>query len=406
MNKSLLFTIDFPPHVGGVANYYNEICAYLPSDKIVVLAPSDLDNNENLPFLPVGRQEFPSFTRRGKQREDAPSPPLERGGEGGVTIHRKNLITNLPIWPKWLPAFWHLYKTIKKEKIQNVLVGQVLPLGTVTLCLSKIMSFQYFVFTHGMDILMAQKSQRKKILLKKILKHAEGIITNSEFTKKELLKIGVQENKITIIYPCPYYKPPASEEIKKEIIKKYNLDGKKIILSVGRVVQRKGFDMVITSMNDIIREEKNAVYLMVGGKGNYETELKNLIENSPAKENIIFIKDGNCDEIKSLFDLCDVFIMPSRQIGEDVEGFGIVYLEANLFGKPVIVGRSGGSVEAVIENETGLLVDPASLTEISQAVLKLLQNKDLAAKLGSQGKMRAEKEFTWDRQVEKLKSIL
>lgn len=388
MNKSLLFTIDFPPHVGGVAHYYKEVCDHLPSDKIAVLAPKDVCHAE---LVSVSDGEIP------KQIQD---------DSDQIKIYRENLITKLPIWPKWLGSFWHLFKTIKKEKIKNVLVGQVLPLGTVTLCLSKIMGFQYFVFTHGMDILMAQKSRRKKMLLKKILKQAKGIITNSEFTKKELLKIGAEENKIIIVYPCPYYKPPADEEVKKGIIRKYNLDGKKIILSVGRAVQRKGFDMVIKSMDDIIKEDKSAIYVIAGGKGNYEAELKNLIENSPAKENIIFIKGSNCSEIKSLFDLCEVFVMPSRQIGEDVEGFGIVYLEANLFGKPVIVGRSGGAVEAVVNNETGFIVNPESIQEISQAVLKLLKDKNLAEKLGREGKARAESEFTWDKQVEKLKSVL
>lgn len=371
MNKSLLFTIDFPPHVGGVANYYREVCNHLPSDKIAVLA---LKNGGELDF--------------------------------DYNVYREKLLTDKPIWPKWLPAFWYLYKIIRKEKIKNVLIGHVLPLGTVAHFLSKIFKFDCYVFTHGLDILIAQKSKRKDILLKRILRCAKGVITNSEFTKKELLKLGVLEDKITVVYPCPHFKPPAQEEIKNELTEKYNLNDKKIILSVGRAVERKGFDMVIKSMEEVVKKDSSAVYLLASGNGNYEEKLKDLAVNSVAKNNIIFIEKSSPEEIKALFDICDIFIMPSRQIGEDVEGFGIVYLEANLFGKPVIAGRSGGAVEAVIHNETGLVVNPKSTEEISEAILRLLQNRDLAQKLGAQGKKRAENNFSWDKQVEKLKSIL
>jgi phosphatidyl-myo-inositol dimannoside synthase len=371
MNKSLLFTIDFPPHIGGVANYYREFCNHLPSDKIVVLA---LKNGKELDF--------------------------------DYKVYREKLIADKFIWPKWFPAFWHLYKVVKKEKIKNVIVGQGLPLGTVAYYLSKILKFDYYIIFHGLDIVTTKKIKRKRFLMDKILKKVKGVIVNSEFTKREVLEMGLDENKIKVLYACPHFKPPAKESVKRDILKKYNLVNKRILLSVGRAVERKGFDVVIKAMEGVVKEDKNIVYLLAGGSGNYREELKVLINTSLAKENISFIDNANDDEVKALYDLCDVFIMPSRQIGEDVEGFGIVYLEANLFSKPVIGGRSGGAVEAVVDNKTGLIVDPENVEEIGRAILKLMKNSELAKKMGLEGKMRAEQEFTWSNQVKKLKNIL
>ncbi len=371
MNKTLLFTIDFPPYIGGVANYYREICDHLPSEKIVVLAPKN-----------GGEIDF------------------------DYKIYRGKLLIDKPIWPKWLPAFWHLYRVVKKEKIKKVLVGQGLPLGTVAYCLSKILKFDYYIFFHGLDIVTTKKIKRKKFLMEKIFKGVSGVIVNSEFTKREVLELGLSEDKITVLYPCPYFRPPAQDDVRKEIVKKYNLTDKKILLSVGRAVERKGFDMVIRAMEEVVKEDRGIIYLLAGGYGNYTDELKNLIKNSPAKENIYFIEDTKGEKVRALYDLCQVFIMPSRQIGSDVEGFGIVYLEANLFGKPVIGGRSGGAIEAVVDNKTGLVVDPENIKEISDAILRLIKNQELAQKLGEEGRRRAEQEFTWGRQVKKIKSFL
>ena len=373
MNKTLLFTIDFPPNFGGVANYYREICEHLPSDKIVVLTIRDDRAGENRKFY---------------------------------KIYRKNLLTKLAIWPKWLPSFWHLYKIIKKEKIKTVLVGQVLPLGTVAMILSKIMKFNYIVLTHSFDILIAQKSKRKKCLLKKILKNAKNITANSNFTKQKLVDLGIKKNKITIVYPCPYFKPPANEKIKNDLIKKYNLENKKIILTIGRMVERKGADMVIKSIPKIKTEIKNIVYIIAGGNAYYKKDLVELSKKFSVNDRIIFMPNAKDEEIKALYDLCDLFIMPCRQINEDVEGFGIVFLEANCFNKPVIGGKSGGAMEAIIDNETGLLVNPLNLDEISNAIIKLLNNKNLTEKFGIAGRQRAEQEFNWKKQTEKLKILL
>lgn len=371
MNKTLLFTIDFPPNIGGVANYYFEIYKHLPNNKITVL------------------------TQKTNNKDDY-----------SFNIYRKELISFLPIWPRWLPAIFHLYKTIKKEEVSTVLVGQILPLGTIAFLLSKILNIEYVVFTHGFDILKSQKRKRKKYLTEIILKNAKNIIANSNFTKNEIKKLGVKPDKITTLYPCPHIKPPAKNDVKKRLINEYDLKDKKIILSIGRMVKRKGFDTVIKSMNLVTKSVDNAVYIIAGGVGNYENEIRKTVKKYNQKNNITIISNPTNDEIAALYDLCNVFIMPSRKIGADVEGFGIVYLEANLFEKPVIGGASGGVSEAIINDKTGLLVDPESVGEIKDAIVKLLNNEGVAKTMGVYGKKRVDEQFTWNAQVKKLQNIL
>ena len=107
-----------------------------------------------------------------------------------------------------------------------------------------------------------------------------------------------------------------------------------------------------------------------------------------------------------MYNLCDVFIMPARESKDDVEGFGIVYLEAASFTKPVIAGRGGGVREAVVDNETGILVDGKNADEIAGAIIKLFKDKDLREKLGRQGRERVEKEFSWEKSAGEFEKLL
>lgn len=120
----------------------------------------------------------------------------------------------------------------------------------------------------------------------------------------------------------------------------------------------------------------------------------------------IIIEDASDEERNAWYDLCDIFIMPARQIEGDVEGFGIVYLEAGLHGKPVIAGDSGGVRDAVVDNLNGLLVNPESGSEIAAAIVKLARDEALRKRLGEQGRERALKNFDWKKQVERIYKII
>ena len=373
MKKLLIGTIEFPPQRGGIANYLAGLAGALPKDKIAVLAPrfSGAENFDN-------RQPY--------------------------KVYRRNLFSKF-IWPKWLPIVWHLWRTARREKVEAILVGQVLPVGTAALAVKRFFKIPYFISCHGMDILTAAENPRKKNLMNKILEQAAGVVANSEFTKNELIKLGVAENKIAIIYPCPVdgsrIEPGKVNEIKNRL----GLADKKIILTAGRLVARKSYDKVIEAMPKILEKVQQAIYV-IAGDGPEKESLKFKIENLKLENEVLLLGEVSEEKKNAFYQLCDLFIMTPRQIGADVEGFGTVYLEANKFGKPVIAGRSGGVTEAVVDGVTGLIVDPENINQIAEAVIKILTDETLTKKLGEQGRERVEKEFIWEIQIVKLEKII
>jgi len=348
----LLFTLEYPPFKGGVANYYGNVVKYYKDDIFVLTG--------------------------------------------------KKLLK-----PHWIFSLLYLWRVIKKDKINTVLVGHILPLGTVTWLLHKILKFDYIVFLHGMDLTFAMKVPRKKQLAVKILRDAKKVIcVNSHVAK--LLEDNFSSDiftKVAVVNPGIHLRIRNKESgIKNELIEKYNLTGKKVLLQVGRLVERKGVDIVLKAMPKVLQECLDLVYVIIG----IGPELKNYelrITNYELTNNVILVTDADDEELQAWYELCDIFIMPSRDMDGDFEGFGIVYLEANAHGKPVIGGDSGGVRDAVKDGVNGLLVNPVSTEEIKNAIVKLYKDDELRKKLGAQGKEWARK-FEWEKQVEKIVKLL
>jgi len=364
MVKILLFTLEYPPFKGGVANYYGNVVKYwLEPDDIFVL-----NNNHN------------------------------------------KLVKNW-LWPKWLPAVRQLWQAVKKEKINYVLVGHVLPLGTIAWLLSYFLKFKYSVILHGMDFAYALHKARKKRTTKRILIKAQSIICANSYTAKlvENFLGKKQAGKVQVVNPGITPRKQKAKSKKQEIlINKYNLQNKIILFSVGRLVKRKGFDMVIEAMMEVLKKVPDLVYL-IAGAGPDEKSLKKkassgTLASLPAT--IIFLGKITDEEKWAWLDLCDLFITVSRNIKGDFEGFGIVYLEANIAGKPVIAGDSGGVRDAVKDGVNGLLVNSEDAAEIAEAIIRLAKDRNLRKKLGEQGRERAIKEFNWEKQVGKIYSLI
>jgi phosphatidylinositol alpha-1,6-mannosyltransferase len=365
--KILLFTLEYPPTKGGVSKVYENIVKHwVEPDNIFVLHNNDPEHsgliNNNLPFL------------------------------------------------KWLPAVWQFFKIIKKEKIDHVLVGQILPLGTVAYIVSKFIKIKYTIILHGMDFTFALKTARKKWLAGKILKNAENIICMNNYVAglvKEF--VGVKEAvKVAMVNPGVENHIAHSTEHITKLRHKYNLENKIVLFSMGRLVKRKGVDMVLKSLPEALKVAPNLVYV-IGGGGVDEEYLKNLAQNTPLIKGaggIIFLGKISDEEKWEWFNLCDIFIMPSRDMDGDFEGFGIVLMEANSVGKPVIAGDSGGISDAVENGFNGLLVDPNDKNDIIYAITKLAKDKELREKLGRQGRERAENKFNWEGQVGKIFNLI
>jgi phosphatidylinositol alpha-1,6-mannosyltransferase len=310
-------------------------------------------------------------------------------------------------WPfKIIRLLFLAMGIIKKEKIEKVIIANILPTGIIGIFLKLFTAKPYILFTYGMDVFYPRSWVRRSVI-SLILKQAEKIIAISRYTRMCLTRFGVNIEKSFIITPatdCSYFQPGKDVS---SIQDKYSVKGKKVILTVGRLDMRKGQDMVIRSLPVIIKEIPEVVYLIVG-RGDDRERLVSIVEELSLKDHVYFAGGVHREELPLFYNLCDLFIMVSRELEEtgNVEGFGIVYLEANACGKPVIAGKSGGVEDAVVDGYSGFVVNPKDPGAIQHAMLTLLKDKELALKLGRNGLERVREQFTWERASRQLYQVL
>lgn len=362
--KTLLFTLEYPPFRGGIANY-----------------------NENVVrFWPL----------RQAQGEPGNEIFVLNNNDGRLINNR------LPVL-KWLPAVFTLWRTVKKEKISHVLVSEILPLGTVAFLVSCLARVRYSVFIHGTDLGMAQAVPRKRKLAKIILNNCQAIICNSRFVAGSVASFIGPSDKIIAVNPgvdISRLAPPDREYFEK-LKQKYGLENKLVLLTIGRLVHRKGIDLVLDSLPEALKEEPRLFYAVIG-IGPELINLKSKILALGLKDRAIIISDAGDEERNAWLALADIFIMTPREVAGDPEGFGIVYLEASAAGKPIIASDTGGVGEAVETGVSGLLTKPDSVPDITAAIIKLAGDENLRKTLGKQGRERAIKSFDWKKQVQKI----
>lgn len=366
MKRTLLVTLDYPPMLGGVANYYKNIVEQLPADSIFVL-----DNDKD---------ELLSNSRL--------------------------------LWPRWIRGVLNTRRAVKQYEIERLLVGQLLPIGTIALILKKWMKLPYGVMTHAMDVTLPfgpQGSTRKQWLVKKILKNADFVTTVSSYTRKKLQNLGVPPSRIIVVYPCPNIDGSSSAVSSGQLAQldqQYTLQNQRVLLSVGRLVERKGIDTVIQAFAALKEKHENVHYVIIGS-GSDRERLRQLAATHGVPDRVHFVGSVTDDELAVWYARCEALIMPSRQLGNnDVEGFGMVFLEANSFGKPVIGGRSGGIADAVIDGQTGFLVDPSDVDMVTRSIDRLLSNESEAIRLGYQGSERVKEVFQWPVQAKQIEEAL
>jgi phosphatidylinositol alpha-1,6-mannosyltransferase len=180
------------------------------------------------------------------------------------------------------------------------------------------------------------------------------------------------------------------------LLNKYNLQNKLVIICVGRLVHRKGQDRLIQAMPKIVNQLSNA-HLVIVGEGPRGAHLKKLVAKNQLENSVTFVGRVSYDQLPMYLQLGDVFAMPARSrfFGLEVEGLGIVYLEASSCGLPVIAGASGGAPDAVLQGESGLVVDGNDPCAIASSVLTLLQDAELRGAMSKRGREWAQSQWSW-----------
>jgi len=311
---------------------------------------------------------------------------------------------------KIIKAFLVLFyarRVNSKFKFKKIHCGQVFSAGFAGLILKKTSNIPFIIYVHGADLLEYEKRSFLRKVLMKIIRKADRIIVNSQFTQLKVLETGVNPDIVRIIHPGIDLKDFKIEFDVQDFKRSLSLEGKKIILTVARLVERKGHDLVLEAMPRIIKEIPDAHYLILG-EGPFKKHLEKMTLENKLQDCVSFLGFLPDSEISKYYAVCDVFVMVSREIRErgDVEGFGIVFLEANALKKPIIAGRSGGIADAVEEGVTGLLVNPEDVDEIAGSIIKLLKDENLCDRLGQQGYTRVREKYDWRNREEDLQVLL
>ncbi len=375
--KILFIAKFFPPIRGGSTRLYEEIYGrFVPGSVTVV-------------------------TQRTERCEcyDAASP---------LRIQRTEAWGDASLHPKFIKTYGIILKTAlrlaKNERAAHIHCDTVLPAGLIGMVLSRMLSIPFSVYAHGEEIELYRRLFPEKRIIKLIYRHAAAIMSNSQFTYLQLVKMGVEPARAHLIHSgvdTAGFQPGMPKYAWGGI----DLSDKRVLLTVGRLEERKGHDQVIRALPRLLAAFPNLVYV-IAGTGKEESRLKQLSHALGVDRAVQFLGFVPDADLPALYNLAELFVMPNREgPAGDIEGFGIVFIEAAACGKPVIAGRSGGAGTAVLHGETGLLVDGNNLDELCEAILLLLNDEALRRRFGANGRKRAVEEFDWEVCLQKIQAI-
>ena len=284
------------------------------------------------------------------------------------------------------------------HKCENVIFGASAPLGLLAKSLRKAGAKHIVALTHGHEVWWA-RMPLFSAALRRIGAQADQMTYLGEFTRGAVANVLLREDHSKLVHLPPGVDltrfTPGIKSV--ELQKKWGIVDAPVIVSIGRLVARKGSDQLIKAMPEVLQQFPKSKLLLVG-TGNYQKRLEKLVRNLKVHDSVIFTGRVEHELLPDYYRLGDIFAAPcrSRYGGLEVEGLGIVYLEASACGVPVIAGKSGGAPDAVLDGKTGLLVNGRDHREVGAAVITLLSDQPLRQKMGADGRVWMEQLWSWE----------
>ncbi|MFE3444013.1 glycosyltransferase family 4 protein [Nocardia sp. NPDC059180] len=374
MARTLLVTNDFPPRPGGIQSYLQAMAGQLPPDDLVVYAPR-WRGDSHVKF--DAEQKFQ------------------------VVRHPTTLMLPTPL------VMRRAAKLLRSENCDTVWFGAAAPLAVMSPVLRRAGAEHILASTHGHEVGWSMLPGARQAL-RVIGEHTDVVTYVSKYTRARFSSAFGPNAALEYLPPGvdpDVFRPdPAA---RAELRQRYGLGDRPTILCLSRLVPRKGQDALIVAMREI-RERVDGAVLVIAGGGPYEEKLRGLAEALGVTDDVVFTGRVRSDELAAHHTLADVFAMPSRTRGAglDVEGLGIVYLEASASGVPVVAGRSGGAPETVIEGKTGRVVDGRKIDQIVDALVDILADPEAAARMGAAGRDWVEQQWRWDTLGARLRQLL
>jgi len=316
------------------------------------------------------------------------------------SVHRINMRRVAWLRPESLGMYFNLFfKSLSlalTHRFDAIHAGRALPEGLTAWAVARLTFRPLVIYAHGEELTTWGRGGKYQAM-RFALRHADHVIANSEFTRDELVKMDVNPARITLIYPgvdVARFRPGlACADLRESV---GVADTGKLILSVGRLSRRKGFDQVIRALPTLVDAGLDVQYTLIG-IGEDQDYLLGLAHEHGVADRIHLLGHVSADDLPRWYNACDVFAMPNREINGDTEGFGMVFIEAAACAKPVLAGQAGGTASAVVNEVTGLRVDGASTQAVIQGLHRLLYDTAWATGLGQAGLQRVKRQFAWER---------
>jgi phosphatidylinositol alpha-1,6-mannosyltransferase len=374
----LFITEKFPPSEGGSRVYYYNLCKNYDGGNVVVLTKKV-----------NGYEEFDRLQNFKIIRKGHPLPDWK--------YFR---------YPRVFATILRTLSVVWLEKINVLHCGEFLPAGIVGLILKKLLRKPYVYYVHGEAITWFKQFPLQYRLFNLVLRNADRIVAACTYAEEGLrLDYRVPETKIVKITPGVDYGRFDPEWKDTNLLRELGLKGKKVLLTVGRLIERKGQDTVIRALPKILSEVPDAVYV-IGGRGYYEEKLKTLVSELGVKENVRFLGFVPNDKLKGLYSICDVFVMINRDTKQEgPEGFGMVFTEASAAGCATIGGMSGGTEDSILQGVSGFRVDPLDVDGVATAIIKVLTDENLRRRLGRGGREWVVSHFDWKERAARLSDV-
>ena len=283
----------------------------------------------------------------------------------------------------------------RQRRVDAIHCGKCLPEGLIGLLSSRWLRLPLWCYVHGEELTLAHTSRELRWLTGLVLKRADRIIANSHNTRHVLAeKWGSVARNVSVLPPAVDTSrfAPASADV--DARRRLGWSGRKVVLTVGALQKRKGQDMMIRALPEIRAACPDVLYA-IAGEGWERSYLESLVSEHAVQDAVQFLGTPTDAELVALYQQCDIFALPNRQIGWDFEGFGIVLLEAQACGKPVITGTSGGTGEAMDPSRSGLRVDCTAPGPLADACIQLLQSATRRNELGAAARAWVVERFDW-----------
>jgi phosphatidylinositol alpha-1,6-mannosyltransferase len=376
-SKILCITNDFGPRAGGIETFVIGLIERLPKNSVIVYTSSQPDSAA---FDKAWMENYGVRVIRDKSKVLLPTPRVSKA----------------------------VRKILRRESITTVFFGAAAPLGLLAHGLRRAGAKRIVALTHGHEVWWA-KVWPFSWAMRRIGSGVDNLTYLGDFTRRQISRALTDSAASAMVKIAPgidtdHFAPRTdAQALRAEL----GLLEKKVIVSVGRLVHRKGQDTLVESMPQILSQIPDAHLLFIG-EGPHKDYLVKRTAELKVSDAITFIGRIQYAELPRYICVGDIFAMPSRSrlAGLEVEGLGIVYLEASACGLSVVGGKSGGAPDAVLEGETGFAVDGTSTNAVAEAVITLLKNPDRANQMGARGRQWIIDEWRWDIWAKKFAQLL